>query len=199
MSSPRLLLDRLNAKSKGMRVLKGIEVDILDEGTLDLPDGVLAELDVVVAAVHSRFNLSRAKQTERILRALDNPHVTLLAHPSGRLIGEREPYDVDMLRIMRKAKARRVYLELNAHPGRLDLTDTNCRMAKDEGVLVAVNSDAHDTGEFAHLRYGIGQARRGWLARADILNSRSLPELLPLLERDCAGATGPGATAARAR
>jgi DNA polymerase (family 10) len=191
-------IDRLNAKSKGIRVLKGIEVDILDDGTLDLPDSLLAELDVVVAAVHSCFNLSRAQQTERILRAFDNPHVTLLAHPSGRLLGEREPYDVDMLKIMRKAKARRVYLELNAHPERLDLTDTNCRMAKDDGVLVAVNSDAHDTGEFANLRYGIGQARRGWLARADVLNSRSLPELLPLLKRDGIRATSACAAAARA-
>jgi len=191
-------IDRMNAKSKVIRVLKGIEVDILDDGTLDLPDRVLAELDLVVAAVHSRFNLSRAQQTERILRALDNPRVTLLAHPSGRLIGEREPYDVDMLKIMRKAKARRVHLELNAHPERLDLTDTNCRMAKDEGVLVAVNSDAHDTGEFANLRYGIGQARRGWLARADILNTRSLPELLPLLKRDGIRATGNCAAAAHA-
>jgi DNA polymerase (family 10) len=124
--------------------------------------------------------------------------VTLLAHPSGRLLGEREPYDVDMLKIMRKAKARRIYLELNAHPERLDLTDTNCRMAKDEGVLVAVNSDAHDTGEFANLRYGIGQARRGWLARADILNSRSLPELLPLLKPNGTGTTESRAAAAHA-
>jgi DNA polymerase (family 10) len=192
-------IDRLNAKSKGIRVLKGIEVDILDDGTLDLPDSVLAELDLVVAAVHSRFNLSRAQQTERILRALDNPQVMLLAHPSGRLIGEREPYDVDMLKIMRKAKARRVYLELNAHPERLDLTDTNCRMAKDEGVLVAIDSDAHDTGEFVNLRYGVGQARRGWLGREDVLNSRSLPELVPMLERAGAGATGPRAAASRAR
>jgi DNA polymerase (family X) len=191
-------IDRLNAKSRGMRVLKGIEVDILDDGTLDLPDSVLGALDLVVAAIHSRFSLSRAQQTERILRALDNPRVTLLAHPSGRLIGEREPYDVDMVKIVRKAKARRVYLELNAHPQRLDLTDTNCRMAKDEGVLVAVNSDAHDTGEFANLRYGIGQARRGWLGRADILNSRSLPELLPLLKRDDARATSHRPATARA-
>jgi DNA polymerase (family 10) len=191
-------IDCLNAKSRAIRVLKGIEVDILDDGTLDLPDSVLGELDLVVAAIHTRFNLSRAQQTERILRALDNPRVTLLAHPSGRLIGEREPYDVDMLKIVRKAKARRVYLELNAHPDRLDLTDTNCRMAKDEGVLVAVNSDAHDTGEFANLRYGIGQARRGWLARADILNSRSLPDLLPLLKRSGARATDPCAATVHA-
>jgi DNA polymerase (family 10) len=190
-------IDRLNARNNSIRVLKGIEVDILDDGTLDLPENVLSELDLVVAAVHSRFNLSRAQQTERILRALDNPRVTLLAHPSGRLIGEREPYDVDMLKIMRKAKARRVYLELNAHPERLDLTETNCRMAKDEAVLVAINSDAHGTGEFANLRYGVGQARRGWLGREDVLNARILSDLLPLLERD--GGRKAGLHAGRAR
>jgi DNA polymerase (family 10) len=103
-----------------------------------------------------------------------------------------------MLKILRKARARRVYLELNAHPDRLDLTDTNCRMAKDEGALVAVNSDAHDTGGFANLRYGIGQARRGWLARADVLNSRSLKELLPMLKRDGTRATDARAAAAHA-
>jgi DNA polymerase (family 10) len=177
-------IDRLNAKGGGIRVLKGIEVDILEDGTLDLPDSVLAALDLVVAAVHSSFNLSRARQTERILRALDHPRVSLLAHPTGRLIGEREPYDVDMLKIVRKAKEKRVCLELNAHPERLDLTDTNCRMAKDEGVLVAIDSDAHDTGEFANLRYGVGQARRGWLGSRDVLNTRALAELTALLARD---------------
>jgi DNA polymerase (family 10) len=181
------VIESLNANGRGIRVLKGIEVDILDDGALDLPDSVLEELDLVVAAVHSNFGLSRARQTERILRALDNPCVTLLAHPSGRLIGEREPYDVDMLKIVRKAKAKGVHLELNAHPERLDLTDAHCRMAKDEGVLVAIDSDAHGTAEFANLRYGIGQARRGWLARRDVLNARPLKELLPLLERDGTG------------
>ncbi|HYC14725.1 MAG TPA: PHP domain-containing protein, partial [Stellaceae bacterium] len=190
-------IDRLNAKSMGIRVLKGIEVDILDDGTLDLPDSVLEELDLVVAAVHGNFGLSRARQTERILRALDNPRVALLAHPSGRLIGEREPYDVDMLKIVRKAKATGVHLELNAHPERLDLTDANCRMAKDEGVLVAIDSDAHDSGEFANLRFGIGQAQRGWLAPRDVLNSRALKDLSPLLER--AGGGSRARTASRAR
>ena len=182
------VIDQMNAGSPGIRLLKGIEVDILDDGNLDLPDGVLRELDLVLAAIHTQFNLSRAQQTERILRALDNPLVTLLAHPSGRLIGAREPYDVDMLKIVRKAKQKHVYLELNAQSDRLDLTDANCRMAKDEGVLVAVNSDAHDTGGFANLHYGVGQARRGWLGRRDVLNTRSLAELLPLLRRDGSGA-----------
>jgi len=176
-------IDRFNARSRGMHVLKGIEVDILDDGALDLPDSALAGLDLVVAAVHGRFNLSRAQQTARILRALENPHVRLLAHPSGRLIGEREPYDVDMLQVMRKARERGTWLELNAHPERLDLIDTHCRMAKDEGVLLAIDSDAHDTAQFANLRFGVGQARRGWIERGDVVNTRPLPELLRLLER----------------
>ena len=184
-------IDRLNARLRGLRVLRGIEVDILEDGSLDLPDSALAPLDLVVAAVHGQFNLSRARQTARILRALDHPLVTLLAHPTGRLIGEREPYDVDMLQIVRKAKARGVHMEVNAHPERLDLVDTYCRMCKDEGVLVAIDSDAHGTQEFANLRYGIGQARRGWLTRDDVLNTRSLGELQPLLHR-------PGSRARRA-
>jgi DNA polymerase (family 10) len=188
LDSKRLLqqahaIDRLNTRLKGIRLLKGIEVDILDDGTLDLPDSALAGLDLVVAAVHSRFGLSRAQQTERILHALDNPYVTLFAHPTGRLLGEREPYDVDMLQILRKAKAQRIYLELNAHPERLDLTDTHCRMAKAEGVLIAINSDAHNTRELANLRHGVGQARRGWMTRKDVLNTRSLHDVLPLLGR----------------
>jgi DNA polymerase (family X) len=172
---------RTSAALAGITLLTGIEVDILEDGTLDLPDPVLAELDVVVAAVHSRFDLSRERQTERILRALDHRTVALLAHPLGRLIDRREPYDVDMLKIIRKAKACGVHLELNAHPERLDLTDTHCRMAKDEEVLVSVNSDAHSALEFDNLKYGIGQARRGWLEKADVLNTRGLAEVRRLL------------------
>jgi DNA polymerase (family X) len=171
-------IDALNASNPGIRVLKGIEVDILEDGSLDLPDASLATLDVVVAAVHGRFDLSRARQTERILAALDNPNVCILAHPTGRLLEERAPYDVDMLAIMRKARERGVALELNAHPDRLDLNDVHCRMAKDEGVLVAIDTDAHATDAFATLRYGVGQARRGWLSRGDVLNTRSTAELM---------------------
>ncbi len=176
-------IDQLNTKLDGITLLKGIEVDILEDGSLDLPDGVLARLDLVVGAVHSRFGLSRAKQTERILRAMDHPHFTLLAHPSGRLIEQREPYDVDMLRIIRHAKQRGCYLELNAHPERLDLLDSHCQSAKEEGVLVSINSDAHSTFDFANLKYGVGQARRGWLEKADVLNTRSLAALRKLIKR----------------
>ena len=176
-------IDRLNGKLPGITILKGIEVDILEDGSLDLPDSVLKRLDIVVGAVHSAFNLPRGKQTERILRAMESRYFTVLAHPSGRLLGEREACDVDMLKIMRAAKRRGCFLELNAQPDRLDLNDVHCQMARDEGVLVAVNSDAHGTHDFAHLRYGIGQARRGWLGPKDVLNARGLRELKPLLVR----------------
>jgi DNA polymerase (family 10) len=176
-------IDGLNGEGLGITLLKGIEVDILEDGSLDLPDDVLGRLDLVVGAVHSRFDLSRARQTERILRAMDHPHFTLLAHPTGRLIEEREPYDVDMPRILRYARERGCFLELNAHPERLDLIDSHCRMAREAGVLVSINSDAHSTFDFANLRYGVGQARRGWLEKADVLNTRTLATLRPLLAR----------------
>jgi len=171
----------------GVTLLKGVEVDILEDGALDLPDAVLKDLDVVIAAVHGKFDLSRERQTARILKALDHPLVTMLAHPLGRLIDAREPYDVDMLKIIRKAAACGRFLELNAHPERLDLFDTHCRMAKDEGVLVSVNSDAHSIQQFDNLKFGIGQARRGWLEKRDVLNTRALPELRALLQRAAAG------------
>jgi DNA polymerase (family 10) len=133
--------------------------------------------------VHSHFHLSRARQTERILRAMDHPHFTMLAHPSGRLIDQREPYDVDTLRIIRHAKTRGCFLELNAHPERLDLLDSHCQMAKEEGVLVSINSDAHSTFDFVNLRYGVGQARRGWLEKGDVLNTRPLAALRHLIKR----------------
>ncbi|HET9462831.1 MAG TPA: DNA polymerase/3'-5' exonuclease PolX [Thiobacillus sp.] len=175
-------IDQINPELDGITLLKGIEVDILEDGSLDLPDEVLGRLDLVVGAIHSQFHLSRAKQTGRILRAMDHPHFSLLAHPSGRLIDRREPYDVDMLRIIRHAKKRGCFLELNAHPERLDLLDSHCQMAKEEGVLVSINSDAHSTFDFSNLKYGVGQARRGWLEKDDVLNTRPLAALRRLLK-----------------
>jgi DNA polymerase (family 10) len=176
-------IKKLNADLASVTVLAGIEVDILEDGSLDLPDSVLAELDVVVAAVHSKFDLPRATQTERIVKALGNPHVRILAHPTGRLIDEREPCDVDMQQVIRAARDRHVALEVNSHPQRLDLVDVHCQMARDEGVLVAIDSDAHSTFEFDGLRFGVGQARRGWLEKKDVLNTRSLKELRAWLRR----------------
>jgi DNA polymerase (family X) len=176
-------IDRLNDGMRGFTLLKGIEVDILEDGTLDLPDEVLGELDLVVAAVHSHFNLSRGKQTERILRAMERPHFTILAHPTGRLIAEREPYDVDMAHILAAAKEHGCFIELNSHPERLDLTDAHCRLAKEAGVLVSIATDAHRANELDYLRFGVGQARRGWLEKDDVLNTRTLAKLRPLLAR----------------
>ncbi len=176
-------IERLNGELKGIALLKGIEVDILEDGKLDLPDSVLSRLDLVVGAVHSAFKLPRRKQTDRVLRALDNRYFTVLAHPSTRLIGEREPIELDMVRVVRAARKRGCYLELDAQPDRLDLSDVHCQMARDEGVLVAVDSDAHSAFDFTHLRFGIGQARRGWLTADDVLNTRSLSQLRPLLRR----------------
>lgn len=174
-------IDTLNGQLKGFTLLKGIEVDILENGELDLSDEILAKLDLVIGAVHSNFHLSRNKQTERILRAMDSPHFTILAHPTGRLLANREAYDVDMSRIIRKAKQRGCYLELNAQPMRLDLSALHCQMAKAEGVLVSINSDAHSKNDFQNLDYGVSQARRGWLEKEDVLNTRSLAALHGLI------------------
>jgi len=175
-------IDQLNEELQGITLLKGIEVDILENGQLDLPDKVLKQLDLVIGAVHSKFHLSRAKQTKRILQAMDHPCFTILAHPSGRLLEQRDAYDVDMNQIIRHAKQRGCFIELNAQPERLDLLDIYCHVARDEGVLISVNSDGHSTGDFANLKYGIGQARRGWLEKQDVLNTRSLSQLRKLLK-----------------
>ena len=174
-------IQALDEELADFTVMAGTEVDILPDGSLDLPDEVLARLDVVIAAVHSEFDLPRQRQTERLLRALDNRYVGILAHPSGRLIQEREAYDVDMGRIIRAARDGVRCLELDASPERLDLDDVHCRMARDEGVLVSIDSDAHHTLGFGNLRFGIGQARRGWLGPNDVLNTRSAQEVRRLL------------------
>lgn len=175
-------IDELNARLSGIVLLKGVEVDILEDGTLDLPDALLQRLDLVVGAVHHRFDLTRDVQTERLLRAMDHPYFSVLAHPTGRLFDERPAYEIDLPRVIRKAKERGCFLELNAHPARLDMADIACRMARDEGVLVSINSDAHSTLEFDNLAFGIGQARRGWLEARDVLNTRTLEALRPLLD-----------------
>ena len=176
-------IDRLNDSLVGLTLLKGIEVDILEDGSLDLPDDVLGRLDLVVGSVHSAFELSRARQTRRLLKAIDHPHFTLLGHPTAREIGKRPPIQADWLRIIRHARHRGCFVELNSQPKRLDLTDALCHMAKDEGVLVAINSDAHSTQDLDNLEWGVGQARRGWLSTDDVLNSRSLRWLRPLLRQ----------------
>ncbi len=176
-------IDALNDRLEDFRVLKSIEVDILEDGALDLPDEILQRLDLRICSIHSKFGLSREQQTERILRAMDNPNFNILAHPTGRRIGERPPYAVDMERVMSAALERGCYLEINAHPERLDLHDIYAKMAKEMGLKLAISTDAHSVNGLRNMRFGVGQARRGWLEAEDVLNTRSWSELQALLAR----------------
>ncbi len=177
------MIDRLNATLEDFTILKSAEVDILADGTLDLPQSVLEKLDLVVAAVHYKFNLTKKEQTRRILKAMENPCFNILAHPSGRLIGLREPYEVDMEAIIKAAKELGCILELNAQPDRLDLDDIYCKAAKEAGVKIALSSDAHSVNDLHYISYGISQARRGWLEKEDVVNTLPLTQIRKLLRR----------------
>ncbi|MEP9396966.1 DNA polymerase/3'-5' exonuclease PolX [Mesorhizobium sp. KR2-14] len=176
-------IDRLNDLIDGIRILKSSEVDILATGELDFPDRILKRLDLTVCAVHYKFELDIKAQTERIIRAMDNRHFNILAHPTGRLLGERPGYALDLERVMVAAKERGCFLEVNAHPARLDLDDVHCRAAKELGLKIAISTDAHSTIGLGAMRFGVDQARRGWLEPADVLNTRPWAELKQLLAR----------------
>lgn len=176
-------IDLLNEQLDGIVLLKSSEVDILEDGSLDYPDEILRELDFTVCAIHQKFDLSRKKQTERILRAMDNPCFNILAHPSGRLINKRDPYETDLEKILQGARERGCFAELNAQPQRLDLTDEGCRMAKELGVKISIATDAHSTAGLEHMRFGVDQGRRGWLEAEDVINCLPLKKLLKLFER----------------
>ena len=176
-------IDALNDEWDDFRLLKACEVDIDEDGALVLPDDILARLDLRICSVHTHFDLARDKQTERIIRAMDNPHFNILAHPTGRIIGKRAGYAVDLRRVMEAAKERGCFLEINAAPDRLDLDDAHAKMAKEMGLKLAVSTDAHDPASLKTMRFGINQARRGWLTADDVLNTRPWPELRRLLQR----------------
>jgi len=176
-------IDRINDRLHGFTILKGIEVDILKDANLDLPDASLAKLDIVIAAVHSFFDLPPEAQTDRVIGAMKNPYVSIIAHPTGRLIGEREPYDIDMERVIAAAGSLGCHLEINAQPDRLDLNDVHAHAAKQAGVKLAISTDAHSTDAFECMRFGVDQARRGWLTTDDVINTRSLAELRKVLRR----------------
>ena len=174
-------IDRLNGKRREITLLKGAEVDILEDGSLDLDDGVLRDLDLTVCSVHSKFTMDPRRQTERVLRAMEHPSFRILGHPTGRLLLRRVGHPLDVDRLIRAARELGRVLELNSQPDRLDLDDLASRRAKDAGVLVALSSDAHGIHELDYLRWGVDQARRGWLEPRDVLNTRALPDLLKLL------------------
>jgi DNA polymerase (family 10) len=161
-----------------IRILTGTECDILADGTMDFPDEVLGELDIVLAAVHSRFRQTREEMTARIVRALENPHVDVLVHPTGRLLGSREPYDVDLESVFGAARQHGKAVEINASPDRLDLADVHARRAADLGVPVAVSTDTHYLSNLDNLELGLGVARRAWIGPAQVLNARPLDDLL---------------------
>jgi DNA polymerase (family 10) len=174
---------RAGREVKGIEVLTGVEVDIMKDGSLDLPDDVLRHCDVVVAAVHSGFNMPEAGMTRRILRAFENENVNILAHPTGRLIGEREPYEVDLEAVIAAAGKSGIALELNAFPDRLDLKDIHCRAARDAGAMISIGTDSHAVAHLENMRYGIGTARRGWCEPGHILNTMTLAKLRKFLAR----------------
>jgi DNA polymerase (family 10) len=176
-------IDALNEELSGFRVLRSCEVDILPDGRLDFPDDLLARLDYTVCSIHGGFNLSREKQTARVLRAMDNPHFTILGHATGRLINRRPAYDIDLEAVMRAARQRGCYLELNAQPSRLDIDDIHCKIARDVGLKVPVSTDAHTIDGLEMMRFGIAQAGRGWLEAKDVLNTLPLEKLLKAFRR----------------
>ena len=167
----------LNGQMKGFTILSGSEVDILKDGSLDLPDEILARLQVVVASVHSAFKQTRETMTARVIRAMRNPYVTILGHPTGRLLGEREAYEIDLEQVIRAASDTGTFLEINSFPQRLDLDDIHCKRAKELGATVAVGTDSHTNSQLETMSLGVSVARRGWLERDDLLNTLSLDDL----------------------
>lgn len=180
-------IDKINAQfeiqNSKFRILKGVEVDIKADGSLDLDKKVLEKLDIVVGAVHSKFNMPEEEMTKRVLKAIETGVVNIIAHPTGRLLTSREPYPINMAEVMEAAKRHRVIMELNSYPDRLDLNDIHCKLAKEMGVMVAISTDSHNRLHMENMKFGVYTARRGWLEKKDIINTRSLNDLLKILQR----------------
>jgi len=173
----------INEKIGGIEILMGAEVDILRDGSLDYPDNILEKLDVVIASVHSGFNLSESEMTKRIIKAVENEFVHIIGHLTGRLLGKRDPYAVNVDAVIDAVAEKRKSFEINAYPDRLDLKDIHIRKAKDKGILLTINTDAHSISDLGFMKYGIYTARRGWLEPKDVLNTQPLPKLMDWLWR----------------
>ncbi len=174
----------INNDLSSFRVLAGIELDIHEDGSLDLDESVLEKLDIVVASIHSKFKLSEKKQTERLLAAIKNPLVNVIAHPTGRLIGQRDPYQINMEKIFEACSENNCFLEINSFPDRLDLNDNYCITAGKYGVGIVISTDSHSPMSLRNIRYGVFQARRGWLSKKDVINTRKWQQLKKALNRD---------------
>ncbi|MGY5853877.1 MAG: DNA polymerase/3'-5' exonuclease PolX [Candidatus Thorarchaeota archaeon] len=189
MDETRLLkrideIDDLNASGRWkMKILKGAEVDILAEGGLDIEDDVLGQLDFVTGSIHSRMKDDKKKMTERVCHALENKHVHLLGHPTGVLLLKRAEFEIDLESVFETAKKNNVAMELNAHPKRLDLNAGNLRAATRMGLMIAINTDAHRISELDHMRFGVFEARRGWLTKKNVLNTHTLKQLMKLIAK----------------
>lgn len=176
-------IERLRKEYPQINILHGIEVDIKSDGTLDFSDDILSKLDIVIAAIHSGFKQDRETITQRLISAMENPYVHIIAHPSGRLIGEREPYNVDMERVIEFAKKTGTILEINAYPQRLDLRDIYCKKAKESGVMIAIGTDAHWISQLEYMEFGVWVARRGWLEKHNVLNTFSWKDIKNFLKK----------------
>lgn len=177
-------IEGINKKLKGFRLLAGVEVDIRSDGRMDFSDEILKEMDIVVASIHSGFRQKREQITRRLVSAMKNPYVSVIAHPTGRLIGERDPYDVDMNEILKVAQETSTAIEINAYPLRLDLNDVYAKIAKETGVSIVISTDTHIANQFDYMGYGVSIARRGWLEKKDILNTLSYNSLIKALRKN---------------
>jgi DNA polymerase (family 10) len=177
-------IDKLNQKFEGkIKILKGCEANILPDGKIDIDDECLKEQDFVIAGVHSRFKMTKEEMTERIIRAMKNPNVDIISHPTGRLIQKRGEYEIDFDKILKVAKETGTILEINSYPERLDLNDVNIKKAKEMGVKMVINTDAHHVDQMRFIELGIAQARRGWAEKEDIINCWPLEKMLKFLKK----------------
>lgn len=175
-------IDKLNSKIKNFKILQGAETNILSDGSIDIREGVLKKLDYAIAGIHSSFKMGKEQMTERIIRAMKNPYINIISHPTGRILKKRDEFQCDFDKILRAAKEYNVILEINSYPERLDLNDQNIRKAKEMGVKMVINTDAHHKNQLRYIELGVAQARRGWAERKDIINTKSLEKLLKFLE-----------------
>ena len=180
-------IDEANSRLQRIRVLKGVEADILQDGRIDFDEAVLARLDFVIASIHSRFNMGPREMTARMLTAMDSPHLTIVGHPTGRLLLSRDPYGIDLDAVIEKAAATGVALEVNADPHRLDLDWRVLRRVRDHGVAISIGADAHNVAGISNVEFGVGIARKGWLGPDDVVNAQPLDRFLARVARRRAG------------
>jgi len=183
LAQQRKEIDRLNSRLKKIKLLQGAETNILNDGSIDIKDSALKELDYAIAGIHSSFKMEKEQMTERIIRAIKNPNIDIIAHPTGRILKRRDEFQCDFDKILRAAKEYNVILEINSYPERLDLNDQNIRRAKEAGVKMVIDTDAHHKDQLRYIELGIAQARRGWAEKEDIINTNSLEKLLNFFKK----------------